>query len=129
MVLAVLVCMSVCVGYGWLMVVVLVVVDVVLSVEVEVALIVDMYVVIVVVITDHGVIMSCFVFGKVVKLALVLASGVLMITGDVVAALEEDSAQRAVKVSSHVVFPGQLLQGSPTLNNLLCALITPQKQL
>ena len=47
------------------MVVVLVVVDVVLSVVVEVALIVDMYVVIVVVITDHGVIMSCFVAGGV----------------------------------------------------------------
>ena len=112
-----------------MMVVVLVVVDVVLSVEVEVALIVDMYVVIVVVITDHGVIMSCFVFGKEVKLALVLASGVLMITEDVVVVLEEDSAQRAVKVSSHVVFPGQLLQESPTLSNLLCALITTQKQL
>ena len=129
MVLAVLVCMSVCVGYGWLTVVVIVVVGVVLSVEVEVALIVDMYVVIVVVITDYGVIMSCFVFGKEVKLALVLASGVLMITEDVVVVLEEDSAQRAVKVSSHVVFPGQSLQGSSTLSNLLCALITTQKQL
>ena len=39
--------MYVCVGYGWLMVVVLVVGDVVLRVIVEVALIVDMYVVIV----------------------------------------------------------------------------------
>ena len=67
--------------------------------------------------------------GKVVKLALVVASlsGALMIAEDVVSVLEEDSAQRAEKVSSHVVFCGQLLQGSPTLRNLLYALITPQK--
>ena len=75
------------------------------------------------------VISSLVVFGKVVKLSLVVVSlsGALMITVGVVAVLEEDSAQRAVKVSSQVVFPGQLLQGSSTLSNLLYAFITPQK--
>ena len=44
------------------------------------------------------VISSLVVFGKVVKLSLVVVSlsGVLMITEGVVAVLEEDSAQRAV---------------------------------
>ena len=120
-----------------LMVVLLVVVDVVLGVVVEVALIEEMDVVIVVVIMVSDVVVltlvevldvtsSLVVFGKVVKLALVV--GVLVITEDVVAVLEEDSAQRAVKVSSHVVFPGQLLQGSSTLSILLYAFITPQKK-
>ena len=101
-----------------------------MCVVIEVALIVEMYEVMVVVIMVswcHA--SSLGVFGKVVRPALVVVSlsGVLMITEGVVAVLEEDSAQRAVKVSSHVVFPGQLLQGSPTLSNLLYALITPQK--
>ena len=101
-----------------------------MCVVIEVALIVEMYEVMVVVIMVswcHA--SSLGVFGKVVRLALVVVSlsGVLMITEGVVAVLEEDSAQRAVKVSSHVVFPGQLLQGSPTLSNLLYALITQQK--
>ena len=81
---------------------------------------------------DQHIFVTCLIYlvsGKVVKLALVVASlsGALMIAEDIVAVLEEDSAQRAIKVSSHVVFPGQLLQGSPTLSNLLCALITTQK--
>ena len=89
-----------------------------MCVVIEVALIVEMYEVMVVVIMVswcHA--SSLGVFGKVVRLALVVVSlsGVLMITEGVVAVLEEDSAQRAVKVSSHVVFPGQLLQGSSTL--------------
>ena len=116
------------------------VVDAVLGVVVEVALVVEIDVVIVVVIMVIDVVVMTLVevldatssrevFGKLVKLEIVVVSlsGVLMITEGVVAVLEEDSAQRAVKVSSHVVFPGQLLQGSPTLSNLLYALITPQK--
>ena len=116
--------------------------DVVLGVVVKVSLIIEMDVVIVVLIMLPDVVVmtlveglddtsSLVVFGKVVKLALVVVSlsGVLVITEGVVALLEEDSAQRAVKVSSHVVFCGQLLQGSSTLNNLLYALITTRKQL
>ena len=116
------------------------VVDAVLGVVVEVALVVEIDVVIVVVIMVIDVVVMTLVevldatssrevFGKLVKLEIVVVSlsGVLMITEGVVAVLEEDSAQRAVKVSSHVVFPGQLLQGSPTLSNLLYALITQQK--
>ena len=125
-----------------LMVVLLVVVDVdvVLGVVVEVALIEEMDVEIVVVIMGSDVVVmtpvevldvisSLVVFGKVVKLSLVVVSlsGALMITEGVVAVLGEDSPQRAVKVSSHVVFPGQLLQGSPTLSNLFYVLIIPQK--
>ena len=108
------------------------VVDAVLGVVVEVALVVEIDVVIVVVIMVIDVVVMTLVevldatssrevFGKLVKLEIVVVSlsGVLMITEGVVAVLEEDSAQRAVKVSS--------LQGSPTLSNLLYALITPQK--
>ena len=69
-----------------------------MCVVIEVALIVEMYEVMVVVIMVswcHA--SSLGVFGKVVKLALVVVSlsGVLMITEGVVAVLEEDSAQRA----------------------------------
>jgi len=122
-----------------LMVVLLVVVDVdvVLGVVVEVALFEEMDVVIVVVIMGSDVVVmkpvevldviSLVVFGKVVKLSLVVVSlsGALMITEGVVAVLDEDSAQRAVKVSSHVVFCGQLLQGSPTLYILPAGVFPP----
>ena len=68
-----------------------------MCVVIEVALIVEMYEVMVVVIMVswcHA--SSLGVFGKVVRLALVVVSlsGVLMITEGVVAVLEEDSAQR-----------------------------------
>ena len=84
-----------------------VVVDAVLGVVVEVALVVEIDVVIVVVIMVIDVVVMTLVevldatssrevFGKLVKLEIVVVSlsGVLMITEGVVAVLEEDSAQR-----------------------------------